>query len=255
VLRSAKIQLEKFPSCLEPFVQCGKSSNFVSRLKGKQMLDGLRCVIKHLQLFGSLLVPIHGSGGARPAHRTRHYGEFNAAATWVHNNTKEELKTMAAKLWSISGLASETGRNFRTVSRALEGVRPDDKAPDGKPRWRMETAIKALADHTARTGRVPDKVVQRYDPALERQILEVERTAVVLDDFRGRLRSTEGVEERRLLVEREGKCVGAHERALQATVGEGNHAITNQLYVDRQMDLILRELRVLCEWTVADLTA
>jgi hypothetical protein len=161
---------------------------------------------------------------------------------------------MAKKLWSLSGLAEETGRNFRTLAKAMANVKPDGKAPDGKRRWFMATAVAALERHVAQTGHVPDKVVARFDPKVEAQILEIEHTAVVLDEFRGRLRSTEGVEERRRLVEREGKCVGAHERALQATVGDGDHAFTNQLYVDHMMDLILRELRLLCEWTVADLT-
>ena len=135
-------------------------------------------------------------------------------------------------------------------------MKPDGKAPDGRPRWYLSTAVAALAERERLTGRVSSRPApERYDPVLEAQILEIERTAVVLDEFRGRLRSTEGVEERRLLVEREGKCVGAHERALQATVGDGDHAFTNQLYVDRMMDLILRELRALCEWTVADLAA
>ena len=163
------------------------------------------------------------------------------------------------KLWSLNGIALEVGRNFRTISRAMENAKPDGKEA-GRPRWHLSTAIKALSEYEHRmeqeTGRVVSRTApERYDPQLERQILEIERTAVVLDGFRERLRSTEGVEERRLLVEREGKCVGAHERALQATVGDGKHAFTNQLYVDHMMDLILRELRALCEWTVAELTA
>jgi hypothetical protein len=39
------------------------------------------------------------------------------------------------KLYSLNALALECGRNFRTLSRALENVKPDGRAKDGKPRW------------------------------------------------------------------------------------------------------------------------
>jgi hypothetical protein len=163
---------------------------------------------------------------------------------------------MGKKLWSLSGLSGETGRNFRTVAKALEFVKPDGRNAAGKPLWRMATCIGALDAHTRRTGKVPTRAVpERYDAKLEGQIAEIEHSGKALDEFLVRLRGAATVEDRRRLVEREGKCVGAHERALQATVGDGDHAFTNQLYVDHMMDLILRELRALCEWTVADLAA
>ena len=50
---------------------------------------------------------------------------------------------MKAKLWSLNGLATELGRDVRTLGKALSGVEPDGMV--GKnPGYCIETALGAL---------------------------------------------------------------------------------------------------------------
>jgi hypothetical protein len=166
------------------------------------------------------------------------------------------------RLWSLNGLALELNRNFRTISRALLQTKPDATVA-GRPRWHMQTAVRALTQHERRmeqqTGRVLTRPApEKFDPVLEAKIHEVEITGKEADAFLAQLRALPTVAERRELVESgAGKVIGKHEKALEATIpiGDGDHAFTNQLYVDHMMNMILRELCALCEWTVADLTA
>lgn len=51
---------------------------------------------------------------------------------------------MTKMLWSISGLSVELSRDRRTIAKVLAGVRPDGQLR-GKPAWRLETALAALA--------------------------------------------------------------------------------------------------------------
>jgi hypothetical protein len=158
---------------------------------------------------------------------------------------------MAKKLWSLSGLAEETGRNFRTLAKAMANVKPDGKAPDGGRRWYMATAVAALERHVAQTGRVPEKTVERFDPVLERQILEIELTGAEMDKLLARLRAEQSIERRRALIEGgAGKCVGAHERALTATIGTGSSAPLRQVFIDEMLRPVLAEVAALCEWRI-----
>jgi hypothetical protein len=156
------------------------------------------------------------------------------------------------KLYSLNALAIECGRNFRTLSKALATVKPDGKAPDGRPRWFLATAIQALADHERKTGRVASRTaVERFDPAVEAQIGAIEASGREVDGLLAKLRGEKSVERRREVIERgAGRCIGAHERALQATIGDGTDAFMRQLAVDHMMNLILREVSTLCEWHI-----
>ena len=50
---------------------------------------------------------------------------------------------MTRQLWSINALATELGRDRRTISRALDAVPPDGTI-SGHKAWYMATALKAL---------------------------------------------------------------------------------------------------------------
>jgi hypothetical protein len=50
---------------------------------------------------------------------------------------------MTKRLWSISGLAVELNKDRRTVAKALAGVPPDGFL-QGKPAWRLETALQVV---------------------------------------------------------------------------------------------------------------
>jgi hypothetical protein len=158
---------------------------------------------------------------------------------------------MTKKLWSMSGLAAEAGRNFRTLAKAMANVKPDGKAPDGTPRWFMATAISALDEHTRRTGRVPTRAVpERFDPQIEAWCSEIETTGAAVDALLKRLRGEQSVEHRRALIEGgAGKCIGKYGRALEVTV-TGPDAFLRRPFVDQQMSHVMAEVAALCEWRV-----
>jgi hypothetical protein len=168
---------------------------------------------------------------------------FSAAATTFKPKGNITMK----KLWSLSAIAAETSRNFRTVARALTGVKADGRSRDGKPRWHLSTAIAALDVHTTRTGRVPTRAVpERYDPILEAQIRSIEVTGAEVDKFLAELRAAP-VERRQELIETGGKCVGRLERALRETIGDGTDAPLRAAYIDQMLGEVLNEALSLCE--------
>jgi hypothetical protein len=158
------------------------------------------------------------------------------------------------KLYSLNALALECGRNFRTLSKALSNVKPDGKDSSGKPRWYISTTVAALAEHERRTGRVPARAApERFDPAVEAQIAAIEISGAEVDALLKRLRAEPSVERRRTMVENgAGRCVGAHERALAATIGSGTDAFLRQLFVDQQMQAVMGQVADLCEWRVEE---
>jgi hypothetical protein len=160
---------------------------------------------------------------------------------------------MAKKqLWSLNGIANEVGKNFRTVSRALEDVRPDGGAKDGNPRWYLATAVAALGARARLTGRPSgSRAPERYDAKLEAQIAEIEHSGAEVDQLLARLRGEPSVARRREMIEAGGgKVVGAHERALVATIGDGATAPLRRVFCDSMMERITSELLQLCEWTL-----
>jgi hypothetical protein len=167
-------------------------------------------------------------------------------------SNKRRKSDMSKKLWSLSGLSSETGKNFRTVARALEGVRADGRAKDGKPVWRMATALAALDEHTRKTGRVQHRPApERFDPQTEAWCSEIETTGAAVDALLKQLRAEQSVEHRRALIEGgAGKVIGRYERALEATV-TGPDAFLRRAFVDQQIGSLSGEILGLCEWTIA----
>jgi hypothetical protein len=164
-----------------------------------------------------------------------------------------EIFFMSKKtLWSISSLARETGRNFRTVAKALSGVKADGKLA-GKPAWHMANCIAVLEQLEHRTGRVQQRAVpERFDPVLERQIHAIESASEEVATLLGKLRSERTVEARRAIVKGGGaKCVGALQRSLTSTIGSGSDAFLRELFVREQMDFVMSEILDLCQWTIS----
>jgi len=63
---------------------------------------------------------------------------------------------MTRQLWSLNGLATELGKDRRTLGRALRNVAPDGTTGDGYRGWFMETALSALgAVKNANNGAPP----------------------------------------------------------------------------------------------------
>jgi hypothetical protein len=164
----------------------------------------------------------------------------------------EEIISMSKKtLWSLSSLARETGRNFRTVQKALADVTPDGKI-SGQPRWFMSSCIAALEEHERRTGRVQHRQVaaDRFDPALEAQICEIEAAAEGVEKLLVQLRALPDAPVRRAVIEGgAGRVVGRYERALVSTVGDNAHSPLRRVYIDKMMSDLLGELCALCNWS------
>lgn len=158
---------------------------------------------------------------------------------------------MSKKLWSLSSLAVELNRNFRTLRRALDGTKCDGKIA-GRPAFYMATAIAALDAHTMRTGYVRSKPApERYDAALEEKIGAIEESGREVDALLAKLRGEKSVQRRRAMIEGgAGRCVGAHSRALQATVHDDANGPLRQCFVDAMMDHVMGEVAALCEWKI-----
>jgi hypothetical protein len=155
-------------------------------------------------------------------------------------------------LWSISSLARETGRNFRTVAKALAGVKPDGKLA-GKPAFLMANCIAALEQHERRTGYVRSKAApERYDAELEAKIKAIEESTAAVEELLARLRRERSVDRRRRLIQAgEGRCVGALRRSLAATIGDDSSAFLRELFVRDQMDFVMSEILHLCQWSIS----
>ena len=52
---------------------------------------------------------------------------------------------MTRQLWTLNGLATELGKDRRTLGRALRGVPADGTTKGGHQAWFMETALRALS--------------------------------------------------------------------------------------------------------------
>jgi hypothetical protein len=162
------------------------------------------------------------------------------------SSSMRNFKMAKQQVWSLSGIARECGVNFRTAAAALRNVEPDGKGPDGKPRWRLATAISALQEHTRRTGYVRSKPApERYEPKLEAQIAEIDASGGEVDKLLKKLRALPDVAARRALIEAgAGKCVGRHARVLLAPAGDDDVLVT---YVELKiMPIIWGEIQALC---------
>ena len=51
---------------------------------------------------------------------------------------------MTKKLWSINGMATELGRDRRTIAKALRGTPRDGTTPSGNDGWFLQTALRRL---------------------------------------------------------------------------------------------------------------
>jgi phage terminase Nu1 subunit (DNA packaging protein) len=69
---------------------------------------------------------------------------------------------LTKKLWSLNALEVETGRDRRTIGKALAGV-PRDGTIGKNDAWHLSTALAALDRHDLPNGRSGD-----LDPAQER---------------------------------------------------------------------------------------
>jgi hypothetical protein len=80
---------------------------------------------------------------------------------------------MTRQIWSINGLATELGKDRRTLGRALRHVPTDGTTQSGYKGWFMETALRALSDKgkaRVEEGRTPPglEVIDRVDNPVDK---------------------------------------------------------------------------------------
>jgi hypothetical protein len=143
---------------------------------------------------------------------------------------------MTAKVFSISGLSIELGRDRRTISRALSHTPPDGKCEDGTDGWHLRTALQRLGD-----GR------DRYADDAGLNALEAASAAV--DDLLDALRAEPSVKRRRELLKREGRAIGELTAALDR-VRAGHSDSTRMVegpFVDGIVGAVIAEVLALCD--------
>jgi hypothetical protein len=158
---------------------------------------------------------------------------------------------MRAKLWSLSGLSTELARNPRTIGRALR-----DTPPDGRlgrhPAWHMATAVAALARYEAHSDQLVERGY-RYNAGngSEALISAIETAADHVDQLLRCLGSALTVEDRRKILKKDGKVVGALDRAFERQLSADESADLHRPFTDRVMQELLGEISELCELQIS----
>ena len=86
---------------------------------------------------------------------------------------------MTPQLWTINGLATELGKDRRTLGKALRHVPTDGTTRGGHRGWHMESALRALSNRGQARSEVPPtppgfEVIERLEnPAAKAQLLTI----------------------------------------------------------------------------------
>jgi hypothetical protein len=142
---------------------------------------------------------------------------------------------MTARIYSLNALATELGRDRRTLGKALSHTRPDGKCEDGSDGWYLRTALQRLGD-----GR------DRYADDADLNMLEAASAAV--DDLLDALRAEPNVKKRRELLKREGYAIGEFTAALdRVRAGHSDSArMVEGPFVDGMVGAAIAEALHLC---------
>jgi hypothetical protein len=114
---------------------------------------------------------------------------------------------MTPKLHSIETLAVETGRDRRTVARALRNVTPDGTLRK-RPAWRLQTAIRALDRRSGGGGANGATTVAGSDAD---GLIHLAKT---IEEGFEHARKIKNIEERRAYLRELGPSVGQLDRGL-----------------------------------------
>jgi hypothetical protein len=100
--------------------------------------------------------------------------------------------SMRPKLWGLSALAIEIGRDRRTIAKALQHTRPDGRTAKGDDAWFMTTAMRALGngngrrsfgdDDFAELEHLADKLQRCYEAVAAEKSVD-RRRIMVRDEF------------------------------------------------------------------------
>jgi hypothetical protein len=110
--------------------------------------------------------------------------------------------SMTPTLFSIEGIATELGRDRRTVARALRDLPPDGEVR-GKPAWRLASVIRILNRREGGAGS-------------ETAASEIEETCGRLQSGLDRATEIADIEQRRVVLKQIGPLVGKLDRLMTA---------------------------------------
>jgi hypothetical protein len=153
--------------------------------------------------------------------------------------------SMIAKLFSISALSVELGRDRRTVSKALARVPADGQTETGDPGWFLTTALRALDDRP--DGRQRRGGWDEEDEAIRQVEAASDRVSALLNH----LRAEPDIKKRRAIVMGgEGRVLGEFERAIERARLFHSEAIrlVEEPYVLQMFGRALSEVLGLCNW-------
>src|SRR5680860_1796973 len=85
---------------------------------------------------------------------------------------------MTPQLWTINGLATELGKDRRTLGKALRHVPADGTTRGGHRGWHMESALRALSNKGQASSDVPPtppgfEVIDLFENPVDRAYLLV----------------------------------------------------------------------------------
>jgi hypothetical protein len=125
---------------------------------------------------------------------------------------------MLPQIFTLNGLATETGFDRRRVGRLLASTTPDGEL-NGKPAWRLATFLRT---HAAEENR------GHGEPANEAAIARLEYAARQVDALLDELRAESSIKARRRLIQSgRGGVVGAFVDAFEASrAGLSDNALT-----------------------------
>jgi hypothetical protein len=153
------------------------------------------------------------------------------------------LMGMRPTLFSLNDLAVELGVNIRTISAALRSVPPDGSIEikcQSYDAWRLATALRALSRRHGNSGHYTN---------LERAAAVEAALDDVIDGFR-QLEAEPDVGERRKLVGEIGPCIGALDRAIEASAPDGLGEVVRP-FRDRFIGELIGRLLDACEWELS----
>jgi hypothetical protein len=148
----------------------------------------------------------------------------------------------AASPTLLNALATETGQNIRTISRALDGVPPDGKL--GKhAAWYLRTALDALARReVVGSATAVDAVCDRIEQLAGELEADLEATRIEAD-----------IERRRSAIARFGWKVGELLRLMESAAGGTRPTEKRLLHIvrDHAVGDIINEILELGNWKLS----
>jgi hypothetical protein len=152
--------------------------------------------------------------------------------------------SMTAKLYTISGIATELNVDRRTAARALSRVLPDGTAASGDPAWFLTTALRHLGGGNGRDR-------DRYDDGA---VNGLEAASEGVDRLLDRLRAEPDIGKRRALLKREGRAIGEFTVALDRV--RGGHSDSTRMvegpFVNEMIGAVIAEALALCDFRLSD---